>query len=228
MTIMDDTRNTTTPFSHAEWAHSNLQKFRFTEDARVRSETLRNDTVKIVEDREIRTKRSQGEATNRINDRARDVTSWKKELQKELDALSEETLKLKNAKKELEHAMEQIKRPEEVVHHCMEAREYRVGIDMVNDNVVTSLKSELKEIHRIRDQMKKHHDDIENQLILNENVAMRLKVDLGQKKAALDIDQDCFVLNNTSHEISQHPGIHHADLTNSNPQSWIKFSDRQT
>ena len=50
-------------------------------------------------------------------------------------------------------------------------------------------------------------------MILNENVAMRLKVDLGQKKAALDIDQDCFVLNNTSHEISQHPGIHHADLT---------------
>ena len=222
---MDD-RNTTTPFSHAEWAHSNLEKFRFAEDARVRSETLRNDTIKLVEDREIRTNRSQVEATNRINDRARDVQSWKKELQKELDALIEETTKLRNAKKELEHAMEQIKRPEEVVHHCMEAREYRVGIDMVNDNVVTSLKSEMAEIHKIRDQMKQHHDDIEAQLITNDNVASQLKVDLRQKRAALDIDQDCFVLDNTSHEISQHPGIHNADLTNSNPQSWVKHSDR--
>ena len=82
---MDDTRNTTTAFSHAEWAHSNLQKFRFAEDARVRSETLRNDTVKLVEDREIRTTRSQTEATNRLNDRARDVTTWKKELQKAIE-----------------------------------------------------------------------------------------------------------------------------------------------
>ena len=94
---MED-RNTTHPFSHAEWAHSNLQRFKFAEDARVRSETLRNDAVKLVEDREIRTNRSQAEATNRLNDRARDVTSWKKELQKELDALNSETLRLKTIK----------------------------------------------------------------------------------------------------------------------------------
>ena len=223
---MDDTRNTTTAFSHAEWAHSNLEKFRFAEDARVRSETLRNDTVKLVEDREIRTTRSQTEATNRLNDRARDVTTWKKELQKELEALSCETTKLRTTKKELEHAMEQVKRPEEVVHHCMEAREYRVGIDMVNDNVVNALKSEMSEIQKIRTAMKEHHDDIEAQLITNENISAQLRVDLSQKRAALDIDQDCFVLDNTSHEISHHPGIHHADLTNSNPQSWVKHSDR--
>merc|ERR1711911_259246 len=111
---MDD-RNTTHPFSHAEWAHSNLERFRAAEDARVRSETLRNDAVKLVEDREIRTTRSQAEATNRLNDRARDVSQWKKELQKELEALNSETMRLKEIKKELEHAMEQAKRPEEVV-----------------------------------------------------------------------------------------------------------------
>ena len=221
-----DTRNTTTPFSHAEWAHANLEKFRFAEDARVQSETLRNETIKLVEDRHLRTTRGQADATNRLNDRARDVSSWKKELQKEVEALNSETLRLKDSKKELEHAMEQIKRPEEVVNHCMEAREYRVGIDMVTDNVVTALKAEMSEIQRLRQAMKQHHDDIEAQLITNENVAMRLKVDLGQKRTALDIDQDCFVLDNTSHEISQHPGIHHADLTNSNPQSWVKHSDR--
>ena len=172
----------------------------------MRSETLRNETLKLVEDREIRTTRGQTEATNRLNDRARDVNSWKKELQKELDALVDETGKLRSVKRELEHAMEQIRRPEEVVNHCMEAREYRVGIDMVNDNVVSALKAEMSEIVRIRDAMKQHHDDIENQLITNETVLMKLKHDLGQKKTALDIDQDCFVLNNSSHEISQHPG----------------------
>ena len=166
----------------------------------------RNEAVKLLEDRELKTVRTQGEATNKLNDRARDVTSWKRELSKELDRLVEVTGKLKESKRELEHAMEQIKRPEEVVMHCMEAREYRVGVDMVNDNVVTALKAELREIQRIREAMRQHHDDIEAQLVNNDNVAAKLKLDLSQKKEALDIDKDCFVLDNTSHEISQHPG----------------------
>lgn len=37
-------RNTTSAFSHAEWAHANLEKFRSAEDARQRSETLRWDS----------------------------------------------------------------------------------------------------------------------------------------------------------------------------------------
>ena len=71
----------------------------------------------MVEDRSIKTVRTQSEATNKLNDRARDVNSWKRELNKELDRLLEVTGKLKESKKELEHAMEQIKRPEEVVLH---------------------------------------------------------------------------------------------------------------
>ena len=38
--IMGD-RNTTSAFSHAEWAHANLEKFRSAEDAKQRSESLR-------------------------------------------------------------------------------------------------------------------------------------------------------------------------------------------
>ena len=54
----------------------------------------------------------------------------------------------------------------------------------------------------------------------------QLKVDLRQKTRALDIDQACFSLDNTSHEIEVHPGVHEADLTISSPQSWIKFTDK--
>ena len=162
--------------------------------------------MKLVEDRDIKTVRTQNEASSKLNERSRDVTSWKRELTKELDRLVEVTGKLNTSKRELEHAMEQIKRPEEVVLHCMEAREYRVGVDMVNDNVVAALKAEMNEIQRIREAMRQHHDEIEVQLMNNENVAAKLKLDLTQKREALDIDSDCFVLSNTSHEISQHPG----------------------
>ena len=51
-------------------------------------------------------------------------------------------------RREIEHAIAQIKRPEDVVNHCLSAREYRVGIDNVTDNVQLALKEEMKEIKR--------------------------------------------------------------------------------
>ena len=223
---MGEPPTTTNPYSHAEWAHSNLEKFRKSEEARQRSEAIRNDTIRLVEDRHIRTNRSQNEASNKLNERARDITTWKKDLQRELDALTRETQDLNTTKRELEHAINQIKRPEEVVNHCISAREYRVGIDNVTDNVQNALREEMKEIQRIQQAMGQHHDEIEGQLLKNESVSEQLKVDLRQKVRALDIDQTCFNLDNTSHEIEVHPGVHEADLTVSSPQSWIKYSDK--
>lgn len=223
---MDEPLTSATPFSHAEWAHSNLEKYRRSEEARQRSEAIRNETIRVVEDRQIKTNRSQNEASHKLNDRARDITTWKKDLQREVDALVKETEELRNTRRELEHAIAQAKRPEEVVNHCVSAREYRIGIDNVTDAVQIALTEEMKEIKRIQQAMSQHHDDIEGQILKNELVAEQLKVDLRQKARALDIDQTCFSLDNTSHEIEVHPGVHEADLTISSPQSWIKFTDR--
>ena len=223
---MEEPLTSSTPFSHAEWAHSNLEKYKRSEEARQRSEAIRNETIRLVEDRHIKTNRSQNEASNKLNERARDITTWKKDLQRELNLLVKETAELRKSKQELEHAIAQTKRPEEVVNHCVSAREYRVGIDNVSDAVQTALKEEMKEIKRIQQAMGQHHDDIEGQILKNESVVDQLKVDLRQKVKALDIDQTCFSLDNTSHEIEVHPGINQADLTNSSPQSWIKFTDK--
>ena len=223
---MDEPVTSATPFSHSEWAHSNLEKYRRSEEARQRSEAVRNEALRLVEDRQIKTNRSQNEASHKLNDRARDITTWKKDLQRELDALEKETQDLQLTRRELEHAIAQAKRPEDVVNHCISAREYRVGIDNVTDNVQVALREEMKEIKRIQGAMAQHHDDIEGQILKNDSVCEQLKVDLRQKTRALDIDQTCFSLDNTSHEIEVHPGVHEADLTSSSPQSWIKFTDK--
>ena len=54
----------------------------------------------------------------------------------------------------------------------------------------------------------------------------KLRVDLRRKIQALDIDQTCFSLDNSSHEVQLHPGVHQADLCVSDPQAWIKYSDK--
>ena len=70
MGVADD-HNTAVPYSHAEWAHSNLGHYQVgqggggrgdfsqeAEAARQRSESLRNDVIRLVEDRHVRTNRS--------------------------------------------------------------------------------------------------------------------------------------------------------------------------
>ena len=224
--LLDAPFTSATPFSHSDWAHSNLERYRRSEEARQRSEAVRNETLRLVEDRQIKTNRSQNEASNKLNDRARDITAWKKDLERELDALIKDTKDLHLTRREIEHAIAQARRPEEVVNHCLCARGCRVGIDNVTDNVQLALKEEMKEIKRIQGAMAQHHEDIEGQIIKNDSVCEQLKADLRQKTKALDIDQTCFNLDNSSHEVEAHPGVHEADLTTSSPQSWIKFSDK--
>jgi len=109
-----DEHNSALPYSHAEWAHSNLGHYQEAEAARQRSETLRNEAIRLVEDRHVRTNRSQADASSRLNERARDVASWKKDLQREVDALVAETSFLEETRNQLEHAISQAKRPEEL------------------------------------------------------------------------------------------------------------------
>ena len=223
---MDEPLTSATPVSHADWANSNLEKYKRSVEARQHSKVIRNETIQVVEDQQIKTNRSQNEASDKLNDRASDITTWKNNLQRELLALVKETEDLRMTRRELEHAIEQAKRPEEVVNHCVTARKCRIGIDNVTDAVQVALTEEIKEIERIQKAMGQHHDDIEAQILKNELVAEQLKVDLRQKIRALDIDQTCFSLDNTSHEMKVHPGVHKAELTVSSPESWTKFSDK--
>ena len=109
---------------------------------------------------------------------------------------------------------------------CTAARLARLGIDNVADSVTASLAAELATVKQVQAGMADMMDDIDAQLLRNELAAEQLRVDLRQKISALDIDQTAFNLNNSSHEVEIHPGIHQADLTSSNPQTWVKFSHR--
>lgn len=215
-----------TPFSHQEWAHSNLENYRSSEAARQRAHDIRNEALQLVEDRKTRTDRSQSDATLKINERVRDTNQWRRDLQREMGLLKKETEDLVGTRRELEHAMLEMKRPEDVCNSCLSAREYRCGIDQVKDAVWAAIDTELRDVKRIQEGMRQHHDLVEGQILDNISMQERLQNDLRDKDAAMDIDQTCHILGNTSHEIDLHPGISNADITKSAPQSWAKFSDK--
>ena len=75
----------------------------------------------------------QKEVNNRLGDRVRDIREWKEELRTELIKNEEETEHLEEAKRHLDYAYAQSKRPLQVSIECINHRENRVGIDQVKE-----------------------------------------------------------------------------------------------
>ena len=79
---------------------------------------------------------------------------------------------------------------------CVENDDANEEFTIIDDHFKCESEEEINELFKEQD---KGLDEVIDQLD-------DLKLDLSQKREALDIDKDCFVLDNTSHEISQHPG----------------------
>ena len=100
-----------------------------------------------------------------------------------------------------------LKKPEDIIIHNLKAREFRQGIDLVEDNVQVSLRHENQEIRRVRNLMEQLSDQVEKQISKNEEMKSNLKQNICEKTRALDIDNYCAGLNNISTKISPHPNI---------------------
>ena len=108
---------------------------------------------------------------------------------------------------EINHAIEMLKKPEDIIIHNLKAREFRQGIDLVEDNVQVNLRHENQEIRRVRDIMQQQSDQVEAQIARNEELKRNLKQNICEKTRALGIDGYCADLSTLSTKISPHPNI---------------------
>ena len=65
-------------------------------------------------------------------------------LTQELHYLEDETEKLMMSRDELEHGLEMLTRPEQVCVRNLQDRDFRQGIELVEDNVQSSLRHEIQ------------------------------------------------------------------------------------
>ena len=144
---------------------------------------------------------------SRLTSRVQDTDLYKKKLVQELYYLNDENDKLVLSRYEINHAIEMLKKPEDIIIHNLKAREFRQGIDLVEDNVQVSLRHENQEIRRVRNLMEQLSDKVESQISRNEDMKKNLRQNICEKTRALDIDNYCSGLNNISTKISPHPNI---------------------
>ena len=119
------------------------------------SERLRSESVWLMKEVGQATAAAQRDSNFRLEEKLRDTSNWRGELQGELDSLAGETELLMEARYQLQSSIEQCQRPLRVTTACLIAREGRRAGDRVRDQVEVSLE---KEVDVMRSQQMKMRD----------------------------------------------------------------------
>ncbi|XP_055983854.1 tektin-1 isoform X3 [Sorex fumeus] len=137
-------------FLLSEWIIANKDQYHRANAQRSQSERLVSESQRLVDEIEKSTKRSQSDVNKKLEQRLEELRFWKKELEDKLEQLSYETEDLLSYQIRLEKALESLKEPMHINHKCMEYREKRIGIDLVNDEVEQELIKEDEIIKGVR------------------------------------------------------------------------------
>ncbi|XP_062859617.1 tektin-3 [Trichomycterus rosablanca] len=214
-----------TRFTPDDWYKSNQNNYRESESSRNSAERLRRDTIRLIQDREQLTRRTQENTSRNLGERLNDITFWRSELSHEIDNMVTEIAALTEVKRRLERGLAETEGPLQVSQECLFHREKRMAIDLVHDDVEKDLIKEVDVIKSCQDRMRRCLDKATAQLSSNRAAQHELERDQNDKVMAQRIDDRCHQLRNMSNGISFYRGIERLDPSLSLPDSWSRFTD---
>lgn len=104
----------TTRYTPGDWHKSNQSNYRESESSRKSAERLRRDTIRLIQDKEQLTRRTQENTSKNIGERLNDIVFWKSELGHEIDNMVTEIATLTEVKRRLEKALAETEGPLQV------------------------------------------------------------------------------------------------------------------
>uniref|UniRef100_A0A8C7Z8R1 Tektin n=1 Tax=Oryzias sinensis TaxID=183150 RepID=A0A8C7Z8R1_9TELE len=215
----------TNRYTPDDWYKSNQSHYWESESSRKSAERLRKDTMRLIQDKDQLTRRTQENTSKNISERLNDIRFWKSELSHEIDNMVTEIAALAEVKRRLERALAETQGPLQVAQECLYHREKRMSIDLVHDGVEKDLIKEIEVIKSCQERMRLHLDRATSQLASNRAAQHELEKDLSDKLTAQRIDDRCHHLRNTSDGIGYYRGIDRQDHAVSLPDSWSRFTD---
>lgn len=103
-----------TRYSPDDWHRSNQSSYSQSESSRKSAERLRWDTVRLIQDRNQLTRRSQESSSRDIGQRLNNIVFWTSELKHEIDNMVTEITALTEVKRRLERALAETEGPFQV------------------------------------------------------------------------------------------------------------------
>lgn len=126
----------TTRYSPDDWYKSNQNNYRESESSRKSAERLRRDTVRLIQDKNQLTRRTQENSSKNIGERLNSIVFWKSELSHELDNMVTEITALAEVKRRLERALAETEGPFQV---RVEGKPYFTGWGWCDGAVLTTV-----------------------------------------------------------------------------------------
>lgn len=103
-----------TRYSPDDWYRSNQNNYSQSESSRKSAERLRKDTIRLIQDKNQLTRRTQETSSRNIGERLNSIVFWKSELNHEIDNMVTEITALAEVKRRLERALAETEGPFQV------------------------------------------------------------------------------------------------------------------
>jgi len=211
-------------YAVSDWTTSNKLMSLNAERIRDSSHTIRQESRRLRNETDSHTRWTQHESNTKLENRIDDINEWKESLERCLQETDKEILSLKTEIQNLEAALEATKLPLNIAMESLMLREEREGIDLVRDNVEHQLHKEVEVIEGIKALLQQKITEAFEQLCLLEEARHQLHCDVTDKIDALDIDGECYNLNNESKNISFQINPTRTVKGSVTPETWHAFS----
>ncbi|CAH8600131.1 unnamed protein product [Heterobilharzia americana] len=184
------------------------------------SEYLRNDTIRLIDNTDERSKMNENESSRILGDHISDIVFWENELTNEIDKMVKENNNLIQAKRIAEKFLVETENQIYIAKKCLYHQEERQVTDLVHDNVEKALLEVIKAVQNTQEQLRAFIDRANVQIQLNHAMKYDLEVDLKNKFTAQQIDETAIGMKNSSADVHYYKEIELINQCISVPEKW--------
>ncbi|CAG9568757.1 unnamed protein product [Danaus chrysippus] len=194
-----------TRYSTGEWRKNNLYTLtpRATDKAKALEAQTKQDIDNAFQNLNIKLE----DSNKKLHKRIKDLSKWKKEVEKTLDAMTEEINTLDNDRAKLKGACRILMMPEAISRECLELRTNRYEPDLVRDDAEQELIKEVAIVGEIRRVFMNTLAKVEEQMAKNKAAKSSIEFDWSDKMVSLKVDRNISTLSPQSNLILYHPGV---------------------
>ncbi|NP_001036873.1 testis specific tektin [Bombyx mori] len=194
-----------TRYSTGEWRKNNEYVLtpRATDKARNWETTTKKDLANAFSGMDNKL----ADVNNKLEKRVKDLSHWKREVEKAVLAITDEINVLDQDRGRLKGACRILMLPEAISRECLELRTNRYEPDLVRDDAEQELIKEVAIVGEIRRVFMDTLAKVEEQMSMNKAAKASIEFDWSDKMVSLKLDTQNLKLSPDSNLLLWHPGV---------------------
>ncbi|XP_053619940.1 tektin-4-like [Plodia interpunctella] len=210
-----------TRYSTGEWRQHN--QFMLTPRATDKAKNAEISFRREIKATNENLDRKQDETNKNLGKRVKDLSYWKKQVEKTLQAMDDEIEALDENRRKLKSACRILNLPEAISKECLELRTNRYEPDLVRDDAEQELIKEVAIVGEIRRVFNNTLAKVEEQMANNRAAKAAIEQDWNDKMLCLKIDKQNLSMTPESPLLLYHPGVARWPENASNLEYWLHW-----